>query len=185
MEVKGTGVLTTLNFVKDRFPAQYDLWMNALPIETQTILKGMIVNAGWYPIQEAYLTPIDQIVRMFYHNDEARGGEALGSYSAEFALKGLYKTFVKAATPQYMMERASSMISTYYRACEVETLETGTKEITLTIRVFPKTSKVFEHRVGGWCKKALELTNCKDVRLRFVQHMSEGAPITQIKLNWN
>jgi hypothetical protein len=185
MEVKGTGLVTTRDFVKSRYPGQYDQWLNSLPEKSKSIYKGMIMNAGWYPLHDGYIVPINHIVKQFYHGDEARAGEELGIYSADVALKGLYKAFLLVATPNFLMTKASSMFTTYYKMCEVETVSSGSNEVTLTIKKFPQTSKAFEHRVGGWCKRALELSNCKGVRLRYLQYMSSGAPTTQMVLSWS
>jgi len=141
MEVKGTGLVTTRDFVKNRYPGQYDQWLNSLPEKSKSIYKGMIMNAGWYPLHDGYIIPINHIVKQFYHGDEARAGEELGIYSADVALKGLYKAFLLVATPNFLMTKASSMFSTYYKMCEVETVSSGSNEVTLTIKKFPHTAK--------------------------------------------
>lgn len=184
MEVKGTGLVTTRDFVKAKYPAQYDQWVNSLPIKTKDLYKGMVMNAGWFPMHEGYIVPMDHIAQMFYHGDVAKAGDELGRFSAEAALTGIYKAFLVVATPNYLMRKASSMMGTYYKPCEIDAKETGPNQITLSINNIPETSKTFEYRMGGWCKRALELSKCKNVHYKITKQQSMGASATELVFMW-
>lgn len=184
MEVKGTGLVTTREYVKTKHPMQYDQWLNSLPLKSKEIYKGMVMNAGWYPMQEAYLTPMEQICSMFFHGDVPKAGEELGKFSAEVALTGIYKAFLLVASPTYLMRKASSMMSTYYRPSEIDAQETANNQVTLTIKKFPEISKMFEYRLAGWCKRSLELSKCKNVTYKITKHLSAGASSTEIVFDW-
>lgn len=184
MEVKGTGLVTTRDFVKAKHPQHFDQWMNALPQKSKEIYKGMMMNAGWYPMNDAYLIPMDVLCTSFFNGDPVKAGEELGKFSADLALSGIYKAFLLVASPTYLLRKASSMMSTYYRPCEIEAQETATNQVTLTIKKIPEINKMFEYRVAGWCKRALELSKCKNVTYKITKHISAGAPSTEIILNW-
>jgi hypothetical protein len=185
MEVKGTGLVTTRDFVKAKFPLQFEKWQNSLPIKSRDIYTGMVMNAGWYPISDAYLTPMETICHMFYNGDAAKTGDEMGRFSAEVALTGIYKAFLIMASPNFLMKKASTMMSTYYKPCAIVTEETGPNQITLTIKQFSSINKIFEYRLSGWCKRALELSKCKNVNYRIVKQLSMGAPKTEVIFTWN
>jgi hypothetical protein len=184
MEVKGTALLTTRDFVKRNYPLRYDEWLHSLPDHTQQLYKGMIMNAGWYPMKEGYVIPIEQISKLFFGGNAEKTGEALGVFSAEAALTGIYKAFLLITTPKFLMQRATSMMSTYYRPSEIKVEETGHNQVTLLICDFKNISACVEFRIAGWCKRALELANSKNVSYQITQSLTKGAKCTEIVFNW-
>jgi hypothetical protein len=185
MQVKGTGLVTTRDFVKEKYPNRYDEWLHSLPAESQKIYNGLLMKAGWFPMKEGYLVPMEHIVKLFYHGDEAKGGDALGHFSAEMALTGIYKAFLLIVSPLDLMRRATSMMSTYYEPSKIEVKERSQKQVVMTIEESPGITRAFEYRVAGWCKRALELSNCKNVRYEVTQSVATGSHFTTIVFNWD
>ena len=89
MNVKGTGIKTTKEFVNTKFPKQYKAWISALPEKSKTIYTDTVDFSGWFPIKEAYIDPVDHIITSLYNNDIRKAAEELGEFSAEYALKGI------------------------------------------------------------------------------------------------
>lgn len=118
--------------------------LKVYPPESHKIYRGLVMNAGWFPIDVAYHTPMDHIAKLFYNRNHSECGDALGRYSAEVSLTGIYKAFVMIANPQYLMRRGTTMMSTYYKPCKIEIQESGAKRVVLHITSFPIISKVFE-----------------------------------------
>ena len=105
MKIKGTGIKTTRDFIKTRFPEKYNEWLTTLPESSRKIYTDPISISEWYSIKEGYLIPVDKMIEFFFENDVDTGAEALGKYSAETALKGVYKVFLLVATPAFLMKR--------------------------------------------------------------------------------
>lgn len=185
MQVKGTGLVTTHDFVKEKFRSRYDEWFQSLPPESKKLYGGLMMKAGWFPFNEGYLIPMEHIAKMFYQGDQAKCGDAMGHYSAEVALTGIYKAFLLIASPNYLMKRASSMMSTFYSPSKIEVRETGNKQIILSIEEIQGITKTFEYRVAGWCKRALELSSCKGVVYHVSQSITSGKHATIITFTWN
>lgn len=185
MKVKGTGLITTRDFVKQNFGNRYKEWLNALPDKTKELYKGVIDSRGWYSIQEAYLEPLDIALRLFYNGDYKLGGDAIGAWSAETALKGVYKVFLMVATPQYLMSRATKIFSAFYEPCDIAVSEKGKKQVTMQITKFDEINLSLEYRIAGWCKKALELTNCHDVNYVFSKSLTKNDEFTEIVFSWS
>ena len=184
MQVKGTSIKTTRDFVKTKFPNRFDEWIKSLPKESQGLYLDSVKLSDWFDIRYAYYEPMNKVIELFYPNNAQKGGEELGLYSAEVALNGVYKVFLLVATPQYLMKRASRMIETFYTPCEVEVSEAGSKMVIMKIKKFEGITKPLEYRFAGWCVKALELCKCKNITYKITSFISAGQPVTTIEYKW-
>jgi len=184
MEVKGTALKTTIDFVKSKFPKQYEEWKLSLPEKTRELLKNVNV-VNWYPMKDCYLAPIDKVLEMFYPNNQKAGAEEMGRFSAEMALKGIYKVFLMVASPNYMLKRASQVFSTYYLPGEIKVSESMDKKVVLQITKFTEITANLEYRIAGWCLRALELTNCNHVKYTIPKSIARGDSCTELSFTWS
>jgi len=184
MQVKGTGIKTTKEFVKFHFADEYTNWINSLPIKSKKLYLVNTQFASWFPIQEAYIDPLDKIIELFYNGNHKEGANAIGRFSADYALKGIYKVFLLIASPQFLMKRASKIITTYYEPCEILISENGNKSIVLSIFKFDQINEALEYRIGAWCQRALELAHCKNVNYKIQKSLTKKDSVTEINFNW-
>lgn len=185
MEIKGTAVKTIPEFVKARFPEQYDEWFDELPDESKKIMGDAIYATNWYPLEFAGLIPTRKIGEVFYNNDIKKGAWEAGRYSAEVALKGVYKVFIRLTSPTYIIGRAGRIFSTYYRPSELKVIDNGKKYVIQHILQFPMPDIVVEYRIAGWMQQALELNHCKNVKVEFPKTMTKGDAYTEISITWD
>ena len=185
MKIKGTGLKTTQDFVKTEFENGFQNWLNSLPEESKKHYQSTINISAWYPLKEGFLDPLDKIIELFYNNDVKSGAEAVGRYSAEIALKGVYKVFLLVATTAFLIKRASKIIATYYDPSEVEAYDTSKKSATIRIIRFPEINLPLEIRIAAWCQKALKLTGCSDVQYDIKKSLVKNDQYTEIVFNWN
>jgi hypothetical protein len=184
MEVKGTALKTTRDFVKLRFPDGYKQWHDILPDITKKYYDGVINATDWFPIKEGYILPIRKVAEIFYAGNYKKCGDEMGQYSAEVALKGFYKVFLLIASPNYLIKKATNIITTFYKPSSVEALEIDSKSAGLKITQFEQIDETLEYRVGGWCKKALELANCNGVSYEITNSLAKGGKSTDIIFRW-
>jgi hypothetical protein len=186
MNVKGTGLITTRTFVKTKFPDKYQTWLNMLPEDTRKIFSGVIDVSKWYDAYTCYTIPVNKIAELFYNSNTKEGAIELGRFSADYALKGLYKVFLIISSPAHLMKKASKIISTYYSPSDCKAIKSGPKEVTLKLLDFPEINPLIEYRVAGWCQRALELAKCKDVEYKITQSTQNQDELkTEIVFNWN
>ncbi len=185
MKIKGTGLRTTRDFVKTEFESGYDEWIKSLPEESKSFYSNNINISTWYPLKEGFLDPLDKIIELFYDNDIKAGAESVGRYSAEVALKGVYKVFLLVATPAFLIKRASKIIATYYNPSEVEAFDTSKKSASIRISHFDEINHALEIRIAAWCQKALELTGCSEVEYNVKNSLLNNDPYTEIAFNWS
>jgi len=186
MEIKGTAIKTTREFVKTNFPGRYDEWIHSLPEKTKSIYASSLINmSGWYPMKEDYHVPIDKIVEMFYGGNVKIAGEAIGKFSAELALTGIYKLFLMVATPKYLMTRASVVFTTYYLPSEIKVSESSSKSVTMQVTKFADITPAIEYRIAGWCVRAVELCGHKNVQYKLTKSLLKGDPCTEFIYSWD
>ncbi len=131
MVVKGTEVKSTATFVKTNFPQHYEKLLNSLSPESKEIYAGTIEIPKWYPMKHGYLDPIEKVNEMFFNGDPKAGGEAMGRFAADFALKGVYKMFLVVATTNYIISRAPFIITTFFNPCKAKITDKTRKTMLL------------------------------------------------------
>lgn len=184
VKVKGTALKTTRDFVKSKFPQQFNQWLNSLPPVSKAIYDSILDASGWYPLKDGYILPTRKIVEIFYANDAKKGGEDLGIFSAELALKGFYKVFLIIASPNFLMQRASKIFSTFYSPTEIKAEMINANAGLVRITQFEGIDAALEYRIAGWIRKALELANCKEPNYQIKKALSRGDTETEILYSW-
>lgn len=183
MEVKGIAVKSIPEFVQHKFPDRVTEWFKNLPAESQKILNTGIITSNWYAVKPAIIYPTQSINSMFYGNT-MRGAWELGRYSAEVALKGIYKLYIKLSSPSHIIDRAGRVFSAYYQPSEMVVKSYKGKQVLVAITKFPEPHEIIENRIGGWMHRALEISGCKNVNVKIVQSLTKGAKETMFDLTW-
>lgn len=184
MNVKGTALRTTRDFVKTNFPGSYDKWLNSLTPDSKKLYTTTLDATAWYPLKEGYSIPVSKIMEICFGNDCKTGGDQLGSWSAEIGLKGFYKVFLMIASPQFLLQRASKIFTTFYEPSEIEASIIGSNDAILRIIRFDEIDEAIEYRIGGWIRKALELANCREPSYSIKKALSKGDTTTEIHFHW-
>jgi hypothetical protein len=185
MEIKGTAVASIRDFVKSKFPDKYEHWLQALPDGSKQIFGGLIDVSGWYPIYEGGIIPTRVIAEMFYDGNYMEGSLEAGKHSAQKALTGIYKVFVKAYSPAHVAQRATRIFGTYYRPCELVIKNKTDNNATMQITKMTVNDEVIEYRIAGWIYKALEISGAKDITVNFSKSMARGDGVTELEIRWS
>lgn len=186
MEVKGTAVIAIRDYVKNQFGADYNKWIDSLSPEARVIYSSAIDSTKWYPVESGAKDPTEKISQLFFGGNIEKGALASGRFSADKALTGIYKIFVKAANPQYIIKRASRVFATYYRPCEINVVKVPEKGVVLELSKLDKRYEAVEQRITGWCYRALEISGCKDVKIVNNQIREDSfGPVIEMDMSWN
>ncbi len=183
MEVKGTAVESIPIFVKKKFSDRFEEWLNSLSETSQKIMREKILPSSWYPLREAIIIPTQKICELFYKSVDEGAWEA-GRFSADYALHGIYKWFVKIGSPGFIISRASTIFSTYYKPSEMKPVENFPKRAVVHITHFPEPNRLIELRIGGWIERALEISGCKDLKVEITKSLTKGDPVTEFVMEW-
>ncbi len=183
MEVKGTAVVAIKEFVKSKYPNDFIKWIDSLNPTAKEIFAGPVDATKWYMVEDGALEPTVKLSDFFFQGNKHKGAWESGRYSAHKALTGIYKIFVKAASPAYIIQRASRVFSTYYRPCEIIVTHSDMKSVNLELSQMDRKYDVIEHRIAGWIEKALEISGCNNVQIDIVQK-KEDPTIKEINITW-
>ncbi len=184
MEIKGTAVVAIRDFVKLNHKEMYDKWLDSLPEESSDIYKNVIDSSKWYPLKAGGVTPTKKAVDLFFNGDNEKGSWEMGRFSAEKALTGIYKIFVKASSPGYIVARASRIFATYYQPCKMEAKKSTDKSTLLEISNMTESDAVIEYRIRGWIEKALEISGAKNCTFKTTSSITKGDELTQFDIRW-
>lgn len=150
MEIKGTAVKSTKNFVSRKFPNQYQIWLNALPEETRKYYQVAIMSGEWFSLQEAILIPTRVCGELFYDGNIAKAGFEMGRESALEALRGIYKIFVKIASVDFVLKRVKTIFATYYSSGVFDIVSQDKNKIEFFVSGFQKGEELIYDRISGW-----------------------------------
>jgi hypothetical protein len=185
MEVKGTAVAAIRDFVKTNFPENYYDWLNSLPADSKSIFIDLIDPTKWYPLKVAAIIPTRMIGDVIYDGDYIKASVESGKYSAQKALTGIYRIFVKASSTSYIIERASRIFNTYYRPCEMNVIHRTKNLVALHISDMTESDEVIDYRIAGWIQRAMEISGARNVVIKVTESIAKGDEITQMELRWD
>ncbi|MBN1954021.1 MAG: hypothetical protein JW900_03120 [Anaerolineae bacterium] len=181
IKVKGTAAYATPEFVRHHFPDRYDEWFAMLSPQCREIMEGALAY-NWYPVYEALVEPTEKVAQLFYDGDTKCAWE-MGRFSAEYALTGIYKFFVKIGSPGFILSRASQIFSTYYDQGEMKIVERSGRNAVAQMTQ-SESHPIMELRVGGWIERALEIGGSREVTVEISQAVSQGDPVTEFRVAW-
>ena len=186
MEVKGTAVIAIRDFVKRNYPNDFLKWVDTLSPDAQAIYSDSIDSTKWYPVGAGAKEPTEQIGKMFFNGDIKEGAMEAGKFSAEKALTGIYKIFVKAANPQYIIKRASRVFATYYRPCEIQVVDVPKNGVVVEMTKVSDRYDAIETRILGWMHMALKISGCQGINItnELVREDPDGK-VVKFDMRWN
>ncbi|MBW1642689.1 MAG: hypothetical protein JRJ76_07605, partial [Deltaproteobacteria bacterium] len=116
-------------------------------------------------------------------NDENGAWEA-GRFSADKGLIGVYKMFVKLGSPKFIVGRAATIFSSYYKPSKMEIAGEAEKEVVLHIKEFPELERWVELRICGWIERALEISGSKVIKVELTKSLTNQDTVTEIVVQW-
>lgn len=184
MEIKGTAVKSILDYVQKTHPDNVPDWYNSLSVPAKNIINS-VVSSGWYPVADAAVETTKKIGTIFFNNDSTKAAIESGRFSADVALHGIYKLYVKVSSPGHIIERASRILPAYYRPAKMEVVDRTPKSVKLVMSDMEEPSSIIEYRIFGWIERALEISGCKDVQVTIPNSMTKGNPETVFLCTWS
>jgi len=185
MDVKGIAVKATFDYVAHKYPNEIKQWLNSLPFQSKSIYSSPIYATSWYPLSESLIIPTQKIGSLFFQGNNEKAAWDLGRYSAEVALKGIYKIFVKISSPNFMLGRAARIFSSYFNPADIEILESQPKHVVLKLGSFEFNDRLIIYRIAGWLEQALEITQSTNIVVKPMQEFNDKMIAAKIIMDWN
>ncbi len=185
MEVKGSAIIVLPEFIKRNCGTKnFNMWLNSLSEEANRVYKSKILISSWFPLKPIFIAPTRKMCDLFYKKNP-KGAWEVGRFSADYALHGFYKAYIRIATPQALTNRASQIFSTYYKPSSMKTEEIDVKKTLLKITRFPEMDIIVENRILGWIERTLEICKCRNIKFNVVKSLTRGDNISEIEITWD
>ena len=168
MNIKGTSLNGTLNFVKEKFPSRIDEWIEQLPARSRDMFSNVILATHWYPMEEGLIIPTKIISKLFYSGNDKKASYEIGRYSAEEGLKGIYKIFIKIASPKYVLKRSTVIFKTYYQDIDAQIIENMDNEVVFYIKGFKQSEQLIFDRISGWIFEILKIIKSQPLDIKYI-----------------
>src|SRR5260370_15347891 len=118
VQIKGTAVLDAIKAIKERAgTGEFERIVGHLDEETQKVFQGEIFPSSWYPF-DAFARFLEADIR------ETAGGneeELIKRSEAviERQLRGIYKIFIRLASPEFVISRVDAVHCTYLKDLDI------------------------------------------------------------------
>jgi hypothetical protein len=185
MEIKGSAVKATPDFVKEKFGIRYTEWIKSLPEKSRTIIEQPIYATTWYSLMDSVIIPTQRAGDLFFGGNYVNAANEIGRYSADVALKGVYKIFVRVSSPHFVLSRASSIFATYYQPADIKVIESSEKKAVLQLSKFHPNDKLIMNRIAGWIEKTLEITLKSALKVDVENHIEGDNLTSRITVMWD
>jgi hypothetical protein len=184
VQIKGSAVKETIDQIKTR--AGEDAFQKVLALlddEACNAFKGEVYSSTWYPL-DFFTRFLEVEIRVLANGNEemvTRGAEAVN----ERQLRGIYKAFVKAGSPEFIIERIAAVHATYFQGVPVEVKLLGNGKAVIKYTGFERQHRIIGFAIIGFFTKALEMSGAKDVVIQFSTPIEEGKGYAELSLSWS
>ena len=185
MEVKGSLIKNILDFVNLKHSNKKSEWIAAMPEKSRSIYENPILVSNWYPIKEALLDPIRATGKLFFDGDEKKAAFELGKHSAFRGLTGIYKIFIRVASPSYVLSRSSTIFQTYYNNINTSYEELSNNSAKIILTSFKENESLVFDRIIGWIYQTLMILKKtpRDIYYK-LKPTNNGFVICDLFVNW-
>jgi uncharacterized protein (TIGR02265 family) len=183
--IKGNILLSRLKYIRDRGGEEaFEKVMARLSPEDQKVLRGWILQIGWYPFDLNQRLD-GAIARVFSPDDRSRVFVEMGRASADANLEGLQKPYLKAGDPHFLLGNAERIYAAYYQVGHRAYERTGDRSGILRTYDAETFSATDCLTVVGWHERAIELCGGKNVKVVETQCRARGGAHCEYAVSWD
>ena len=182
INIKGVGVITIRNYVRDTFPEKYQDWLKKLAPESKNIFSNKLSATEWYSVKYGVIEPIKIIAELFHNNDCKLAGIKTGEFSASYTLTGVYKAFLIITTPNALMSASQRIFSRFYTNTNIKIDEKEKQSLVFSATKIDPNNKNGDYNIIGWGVRALELIKCKNVQFEELEEKYDG--MFTVRYSW-
>ncbi len=161
--VKAAGVNSLVTLLLERAPAErLAPWQRSLPPETASIVTQRRLASEWLPVEA--VAPLYETALKMLFNDDANILYEVGRQQLRNDLSGIYRVFLRVASPHYVADKTAQIYSVYAQHCgTLEVIERAEHSLEIAMMNRPFSSHAFFETLRGSIAGVLELTGVKDV----------------------
>jgi hypothetical protein len=146
----------------------------------QGLELGTILAGGWYPV--AYKRELHQAGSKV--TGEPGFARVMGYEQTKRDLRGIYKTFVRIATPRFVLSIASRIFSTYFRPGTMRVLENRDNFVSVELTGCAGFDANIWRDVLGGCQATLMVAGARTCRIRIMGGGNDGDDFARATAWW-
>lgn len=154
-----------------------------LDTRDRSALGGMILGIAWFPL-ELSVRLDNAIADVLSPNNRPQAMIDLGRASAEDALTGPQKVFVRAGDPHYLLEHTPQIYRLYYTVGTRTYEKTGPTSAVLRTRDAEAVTASDCLTIVGWHARAIELSGGSEVKVDEPVCRARGGDHCQYRCSW-
>ena len=167
MEIKGVAVKTLPKYIELKYPYIFDNWLSRLDEEVRDSFVAGIYSSRWYDVDRFVRRPILIAAEMIYLDPKNLAWD-MGEFSAQYALNGIYRFFLRFGGPENMIKRVPFFLQNYYKPANVKIdyIDADNKKAELFFYNFVKSDDVIIYRIAGWGYYTLLTSGAKTAKIK-------------------
>ncbi len=182
VEIKGSVVLESITGIQRRGEQSYAEVVARLDDETKQMIQSTISGSSWYPLH-LFLRFLAAELEV-----SANGNEQVlvtrSEKTIERQLRGVYKVFVKAGSPEFLMKRIAAVHATYFNGVDIDFKLLGPGNAVIRYTGFEPQHRLIGFTMVGFFRKALELSGATDRNVRFTTPVDAGKGYAELAVSW-
>jgi len=183
-QVKGTAVLASLRYVRERFgDGALARVIEALPDADRAAFGHGALASSWYGMDG--LLRFMQEAEKQLRTQEPDVVRQMGRASCDYGVTTVYKIFFKVGSPEFIITRATRVFSNYYDTGELRIVESGPRRVVGELAGFEGGAPQFCDRIFGWMQRTLELAGAKNLRSAHSACVHRGDPVCRFEGRWD
>ena len=184
MKLKGSGLVALTKFVEERFgDEEYEAWLEPMSETQQTGLRSSFASS-WYDYHTLYLEPLRMMCERFFSADVFEGARALGKYTAEKQLTGIYRALLKLGSPNLMIAAAGKTWRMLHSDGDLVTLENDPRSALIRTKGMPQFNPLIAEVTAAWMQKALEMAGGRDGHVSAAEKKDEDGRYFEFRIGW-
>jgi len=183
-EAKAVGVASFIAVLRDMIPAdQLEKFFTTLPPATLEIVRKPPLPVTWIPVEHTFPLYEGAFDKLFA-GDVDRIFE-VGRSQLKADLRGIYRIFIRIATPAFVAARTSQIWETYTRnGGEMKLVVDQPHLLEIEVTNHPRPSRGIWHFVRGSIHGVMELTGVKSPKVAIISGGGAG-PSTRYRVTWD
>lgn len=181
---KGTTVLATIRFLKERFgDPGLERVTARLAEEDRARMQSPLLPSAWYP--QSLLLGLMRGAKAEFGTQMPDLYRQIGRASADYSLSTVYSVVFKVSSTQWIISRAAAIFASYYDSGKMAVPENAKGMAMIELCDFAEPEPEFCERILGWCGRILEHCGEKNVQVEHVQCRCRGDKTCRFKATWS
>lgn len=187
--IKGNALQGIKLYVQEKHGAAgLEKWLSALPPTEQTILRGLVLPASWYPVG-IWHRCLDSYVNAFGRGDP-EAFRPVAEFIAANDLTKIFKLLLTLASPAMIVRRAGMLWERYYDVGTLSATELGPTEYLLHLKCNTQQDEganliICSVGVPAWLMRAATIAGARNIVGQHQACRFRGAAACEINMRWS